>query len=80
LGTGEPIAAVALVYSSGLNSLPLIRVANQLRELFKWLGLDFGTPETAIRYRHDLATENLALLRQWAVVGLSAPQIQAHRR
>ena len=29
--------------------------------MFKWLGIIFGTVGAAVRCRHDLATENLAL-------------------
>ena len=36
--------------------------------MFKWLGIIFGTVGAAIRCRHDLATENLALRQQLAVM------------
>ncbi len=42
--------------------------------MFKWLGIIFGTARAAIRCRHDLATENLALRQQLAVMKYQCPR------
>ena len=42
--------------------------------MFKWLGIVFGTVRAAIRYRHDLATENLTLRQQLAVMKYQRPR------
>ncbi len=42
--------------------------------MFKWLGIIFGTVGAAIRCRHDLATENLALRQQLAVMKYQRPR------
>ena len=42
--------------------------------MFKWLGIVFGTVRAAIRCRHDLATENLALRQQLAVMKYQRPR------
>lgn len=42
--------------------------------MFKWLGIIFGTVGAAIRSRHDLATENLALRQQLAVMQYKWPR------
>jgi len=42
--------------------------------MFKWLGIIFGTAGAAIRCRHDLATENLALRQQLAVMKYQRPR------
>ena len=42
--------------------------------MFKWLGVIFGTLGAAVRCRHDLATENLALRQQLAVMKYQRPR------
>jgi len=42
--------------------------------MFKWLGIVFGTVGAAIRCQHDLATENLALRQQLAVMKYQRPR------
>ncbi len=42
--------------------------------MFKWLGIIFGTVGAEIRSRHDLATENLALRQQLAVMKYKCPR------
>jgi len=42
--------------------------------MFKWLGIILGTVGAAIRCRHDLATENLALRQQLAVMKYQRPR------
>ena len=42
--------------------------------MFKWLEIIFGTVGAAMRCRHDLATENLALRQQLAVVKYQCPR------
>ena len=42
--------------------------------MFKWLGIIFGTMGAAIRCWHDLATENLALRQQLAVMKYQRPR------
>ncbi len=42
--------------------------------MFKWLGMVFGTVGAAIRCRHNLATENLALQQQLAVMKYQRPR------
>ena len=42
--------------------------------MFKWLGIVFGTVRAAIRYRHDLATENLTLRQQLPVMKYQRPR------
>jgi hypothetical protein len=41
--------------------------------MFKWLEILFGTARTAIRCRHALALENLALRQQLAVLKCQRP-------
>ncbi len=42
--------------------------------MIMWMGIVFGTIGTAIRFRHDLATENLALLQQLDVMKYQRPR------
>jgi len=42
--------------------------------MFKWLVIIFGTARAAIRCRHDLVTENLALRQQLAVMKYQRPR------
>jgi transposase InsO family protein len=42
--------------------------------MFKWLGIIFGTVGAAMRCRYDLATENLALRQQLAVMKYQCPR------
>ena len=42
--------------------------------MFKWLGIIFGTVAATMRCRHDLATENLALRQQLAVMKYQCPR------
>ena len=42
--------------------------------MFKWLEIIFGTVRAVIRCRHDLATENLALRQQLAVMKYQRPR------
>ncbi len=42
--------------------------------MIKWLGIAFGTVGAAIRCQHDLATENLALRQQLAVMKYQRPR------
>ena len=41
--------------------------------MFKWLGIIFGTVGAAIRCRHELVTENLALRPHLAVMKYQCP-------
>ena len=66
--TAPALDPVPPVYSSGLILLPFYRVVSQPRYMFKWLGIIFGTVGAAICCRYDLATENLALRQQLAVM------------
>lgn len=42
--------------------------------MLKWLGIVFGTVRAALRCRHDLAIENLALRQQLAVMKYQCPR------
>ena len=42
--------------------------------MFKWLGIILGAVRAAMRCRHDLATENLALRQQLAVIKYQRPR------
>ena len=68
------LQAVPPVYSSGLILSPFFRDVGQPRDMFKWFGIVFGTAGTAMRCRYDLATENLALRQQLAVMKDQCPR------
>jgi hypothetical protein len=42
--------------------------------MFKWLGIILGAVRAAMRCRHDLATENLTLRQQLAVMKYQRPR------